>query len=61
MLSQSEPKALLRTLSDTHQLIARLLYGSGLRLMEGLRLRVKGIDFARVKSASGPGKGIRTG
>jgi integrase len=33
-------------LSGTHQLIARLLYGSGLRLMEGLRLRVKDIDFA---------------
>jgi integrase len=32
-------------MSGTHQLMARLLYGSGLRLMECLRLRVKDIDF----------------
>ena len=57
MLSQSEPKALLRTLSGTHQLIARLLYGSGLRLMEGLRLRVKDIDFARRQIIVRAGKG----
>lgn len=46
VLSQSQVRALLHALSaDTHRLIARLLYGSGLRLMEGLRLRVKDVDF----------------
>jgi len=34
-------------LSDTHLLMAKLLYGSGLRLIECLRLRVKDIDFAQ--------------
>ena len=57
VLSQSETKALLKALSGTHQLIARLLYGSGLRLMEGLRLRVKDIDFAQHQIIVRAGKG----
>jgi integrase len=32
-------------MSGTHQLLAKLLYGSGLRLIECLRLRIKDIDF----------------
>ncbi len=41
----------------THALIARLLYGTGVRLMEGLRLRVKDIDFTRGQIVVRAGKG----
>ena len=34
-------------LTGTHKLIAGLLYGAGLRLMEAVRLRVKDVEFAR--------------
>jgi site-specific recombinase XerD len=47
VLSRQEVQSVLARLKGTHALIARLLYGTGLRLMEGLRLGVKGIDFAR--------------
>jgi integrase len=39
------------------KLIARLLYGSGLRLLEGLRLRVKDVDFSRRELIIRDGKG----
>lgn len=44
---------------DNHnvQLFARLLYGTGMRLMEGLRLRVKDIDFSRNEIIVREGKG----
>lgn len=45
VLSRSEVKRLLDQLNGTNWLVASLLYGSGLRLMEGLRLRVKDINF----------------
>ena len=45
VLTRPEVQTLLSYLSSTHLLIAQLLYGSGLRLMEGLRLRVKDLDF----------------
>lgn len=47
VLSPSEVQSLFRHLEGIHQLIAKLLYGSGMRLSEGLRLRVKDLDFAR--------------
>ncbi len=37
---------LLARLDGTHRLLASLLYGTGMRLLEGLRLRVQDIDFA---------------
>ena len=43
----------------THALIARLLYGTGVRLMEGLRLRVKDIDFTRGQIVVRAGKGAK--
>jgi integrase len=46
-------------LSGTHQLMAKLLYGSGLRLMECLRLRVKDVDFARRQIVVRDGKGMK--
>ncbi len=49
VLTQSEVAALLAALppEDLCTLVARLLYGTGMRLMEGLRLRVKDLDFDR--------------
>jgi integron integrase len=46
VLSRDEVRRLLGQLSGTARLMASLLYGSGLRLMECVRLRVKDIDFA---------------
>ena len=42
---------------DAAQLIAGLLYGSGLRIMEAVRLRVKDIDFFRNEIHVRDGKG----
>jgi len=47
VLSRPEAKALLLELSGVPRLIAALLYGSGLRLNECLRLRVQHLDFGR--------------
>lgn len=44
-------------LDETHQLMAGLLYGSGLRLMECVRLRVKDVDTARLQVTVRDGKG----
>ncbi len=45
VLTHSEIKRLLDLCPPKHLLLCSLLYGSGLRLMEGVRLRVKDIDF----------------
>ncbi|MEZ5585028.1 MAG: phage integrase N-terminal SAM-like domain-containing protein [Candidatus Competibacteraceae bacterium] len=45
VLSRREAKALLDTLSGTFGLMAGLLYGTGMRLMECVRLRVLDVDF----------------
>lgn len=45
VLSQSEVVSLLACMSDEAGLMARIMYGGGLRLMELLRLRVQDIDF----------------
>lgn len=47
VLTQDEVQAVLSRLSGTHWLVAGLLYGSGLRIMEALRLRVKDVEFTR--------------
>jgi integrase len=46
VLTATEVRALLVRLEGHHWLMASLLYGAGLRLMECVRLRVKDIDFA---------------
>jgi len=46
-LTKEEVRRVIGYLLGTHQLMAKLLYGSGLRLMECVRLRVKDIDFAQ--------------
>lgn len=45
VLTRDEVRAILGELQGIPRLIATLLYGTGLRLLEGLRLRVKDIDF----------------
>lgn len=47
VMTTQEVGAVLEHLSGAPHLVARLLYGSGLRLLEGLTLRVKDIDFDR--------------
>jgi integron integrase len=57
VLSRGEVQAVLGVMSGTQGLIARLLYGTGLRLLEGLRLRVKDLDFSRNQIVVRSGKG----
>lgn len=45
VLSRNEISALLDKMQGTQHLLASLLYGTGMRLLEGLRLRVQDIDF----------------
>ena len=47
VLSRGDVRALLAHMRGTHRLIALLLYGARLRLMECLTLRVKDVDGAR--------------
>ena len=47
VLTRQEVQAVLQHLSGVHGLVIKILYGSGLRLNEGLRLRVKDVDFAQ--------------
>ena len=57
VLSRAEVRALMAELRGTSRLIALLLYGAGLRLMECLTLRVKDLDFARGEIRVRRGKG----
>jgi site-specific recombinase XerD len=57
VLSIDEVAKLLACMKGTHRLLGELLYGTGMRILEGLRLRVKDIDLPRgevvVRSAIG--------
>jgi site-specific recombinase XerD len=57
VLTQDEVTAVLRHLSGTSWMMATLLYGAGLRLMECLRLRVKDVDFPSNQIVVRDGKG----
>ena len=58
VLTRQEARALLDALTNpTFSLMGRLLYGSGLRLMECVRLRVKDVDFAYRQLTVRDGKG----
>lgn len=59
VLTRDEVMAVLSRLEGGHNLIAKLLYGAGLRIMECLRLRVKDIDFARGEILVRDGKGAK--
>jgi integron integrase len=57
VLTRDEVGALFQFLQDEMALLAKLLYGTGMRLMEGLRLRVKDVDFDRRVIVVRDGKG----
>ncbi|MBC7265256.1 MAG: integron integrase [Chloroflexi bacterium] len=57
VLTKEETLRLIGCLSGVHQLMAKLIYGSGLRLMECLRLRVKDLEFERRAIIVRDGKG----
>jgi integron integrase len=57
VMTREEVKAVLANLSGDRWLMASLLYGAGLRLMECLRLRVQDIDFSRNEILVRDGKG----
>jgi integron integrase len=59
VLTTTEVKAILDRLTGTHSLLARLLYGTGMRLMEGFRLRVKDLDFEQRQILIRDGKGFK--
>ena len=56
-MTREEVQRVLRQLSGTTKLMASLLYGSGLRLLECARLRVKDVDFAASHIVVRDGKG----
>jgi integrase len=59
VLSRAQTTALLSAMRGREALMAGLLYGSGLRLMECLRLRIKDVDFDRSEIVVREGKGGR--
>ena len=59
VLTENEVRALLARLDGTKWLVASLLYSTGMRLLEGLRLRVKDVDFERREITVRDGKGAK--
>jgi site-specific recombinase XerD len=57
VLTKTQTMQIITCLSGVHQLMAKILYGSGLRLMECMRLRVKDIDFEQNVIIVRDGKG----
>ena len=57
VLSPNEVKTMIRAMDGTYQLMAKILYGSGLRLMELLRLRVQDVNFDYEQIVVRSGKG----
>jgi integron integrase len=59
VLSTGEIRRLLAAMDGRTWLLASLLYGTGMRLMECLRLRIKDVDFARMEITVRDGKGSK--
>ena len=57
VLTRDEVARVLARLEGVHHLIGALLYGTGLRIMEAMRLRVKDVEFARREILVRDGKG----
>ena len=57
VFSKAEPQRLLSAFTGTWRLMAQTLSGTGMRLMEGLRLRVQDIEFERNQIVVRGGKG----
>jgi integron integrase len=59
VLTRAEVRSVLGRMRGMQRLVAVLLYGSGLRLLEGLQLRVKDVDFERREIIVRRGKGAK--
>lgn len=59
VLSRDEVQQLLAQLDGTYQLMATLMYGTGMRLMECVRLRIKDVDFDQLTITVRLGKGSK--
>ncbi len=59
VLTKSEASKVIAAMDNVYSLMATLMYGSGLRLMECLRLRVKDVDFAGDQIMVRDGKGFK--
>ncbi len=57
VMTREEVATVISVLDGTAQLVAKLLYGSGVRIMEAVRLRVKDIDFQMKQLTVRAGKG----
>jgi integron integrase len=57
VLSRTEAKQVIAHMDGVHRIMAQLMYGSGLRLMEVMRLRIKDLDFANHQIIVRDGKG----
>ncbi len=57
VLSRDEVAAVLGGLQGVHRVLARLQYGTGMRITEGLQLRGKDVDFAHHALMVRTGKG----
>ncbi len=59
VLTRPEVKSILEQMDGVPRLVATLLYGTGMRLLEALRLRVKDIDFVNALVVVRDGKGAK--
>jgi integron integrase len=59
VLTRSEVARLLDAFGIAHRLVAELLYGTGMRIMEAVRLRVKDVDLERREILVRDGKGAK--
>jgi integron integrase len=59
VLTKEEVQRVLAAVALEYQLICRLLYGTGMRLLEGLRLRVQDVDFGQNQIVIHDGKGFK--
>lgn len=59
VLDAGEVTALLEAMDDEHRLFGRLLYGTGMRILEAARLRVKDVDFTHRALVVREGKGAK--
>jgi integron integrase len=57
VFTKAEATGIIAQMKGEHQLIAGLLYGAGVRIMEAVRLRVKDVDFGRNEIIVRDGKG----
>jgi integron integrase len=59
VLTETEVRRVMGKLRGSHWLLASLIYGAGMRLMEALRLRVKDVEFERMEIVVREGKGAK--